>query len=99
LFTVAALAGSNTNSSSSSTTSHNSNQAAAAHLVLQERYKSMVQSGVLKPEAQQKELVMQLSALLQQLQDYTAALACYKEERLAYEVSGLLVQRAVGAAT
>jgi hypothetical protein len=58
----------------------------------------MVQSGVLKPEPQQQELVVQLSALLQQLQDYTTTLGSFKVERQAYEVSRPLarhVQRRV----
>lgn len=46
----------------------------------------MVQKGMLKPEPQQQQLVMQLSALLQQLQEYTAALSSYQVKRQAYEV-------------
>jgi hypothetical protein len=54
----------------------------------------MVQSGALKPEPQQQELVVQLSALLQQLQEYTDTLASFKVERQAYEVLKLLCRHA-----
>lgn len=46
----------------------------------------MVQAGVLKPEPQQQELVLQLSALLRQLQDYVDELVSYRVECRAYEV-------------
>jgi hypothetical protein len=57
----------------------------------------MVQRGLLKPEAQQQELVRQLSALLQQLQEYTASLASYKVQRQGYEVRSPLVTGKAGA--
>lgn len=54
--------------------------------VLQQRYAAMLSAGVLKPDQHQQQLVLQLSELLQQLQEYSMQVEGYRVSRAAYEV-------------
>lgn len=54
--------------------------------VLQQRYAAMLSAGVLKPDQHQQQLVLQLSELLQQLQEYSRQVEGYRVSRAAYEV-------------
>lgn len=47
----------------------------------------MLQSGVLKPDQHQQQLVQQLSTLLQHLQVYSRAVAGYRSAKEEYNVS------------
>eukprot|EP00879_Flechtneria_rotunda_P016456 GHRR01017220.1.p1 GENE.GHRR01017220.1~~GHRR01017220.1.p1 ORF type:complete len:250 (+),score=118.68 GHRR01017220.1:532-1281(+) len=54
---------------------------------LQQRYVAMLESGHLKPDSQQQELVQQLSVLLQQLHQYIIDMAGYRTRKQEYEAT------------
>lgn len=62
------------------------NTSSNARKLLQQRYASMLERGVLKPDQHQQQLVQELGALLQQLESYSSNVADYRVAREAYEV-------------